>query len=328
MEFIPFNSRAGEEGFFKPEEMSKLAIFAEITGFEHAFHLNNGDPMFRDYYLYAGSASGKLLIDQPGMFGDFEGTLAHWQDELRALGPELEIYGFSYLHVDEAKRANGKQERGLVVYVESRSLRSQVYYLPLQDAEEVAAAGKKAHPMLRHWVPSGIVLQDQLAGWFLLNDEQGRPIPSVKRPEPEVVAFGPVEIALRNLGNVLFKASSPYHAALVLSYEDAEDRHVMVEADGLEALHDRVWDELHDQAESQDSFRGYCFAVDAFLTGEAKERNTVFLAQMEYRGQKPTIKGYGIKSINLFGETIGLMQNPTEPAIFERPPVRTLYVQE
>lgn len=328
MSFIPFKSRAGEEGFFKPVEMSTLAIFAEITGFEHAFHLNNGDPMFRDYFVYAGSASGKLLLDQPGMFGDFKGTLDYWQDELRALGPELDIYGFSYLHHDQSKRANGKAERGLVVHVESRSMRSQVYYLPLQDAEEVAAAGNKLHPMLRHWMPAGIILQAQQAGWFLLNDEQGRPIPGLIRPEPEVIAFGPVELAIRNLGNVLHKAASPYHAALILTYETADDRHVMVEADDLEGLHDRVWAELHAQAESRDSFRGYCFAVDAFLTGEAKERNTVFLAQAEYHWSKATVKGYGIKPISLFGETIGLMQNPLEPELFERPPVRTLYVQE
>ena len=328
MSFIPYRSRAGEEGFFKPDEMSTLAIFAEITAFEHAYHLNNGDPVFRDYFVYAGSASGKLLLDQPGMFGDFEGTLGYWQDELRAFGSELDIYGFSYLHQDQGKRANGKVERGLVVYVESRSMRSQVYYLPLHDAEEVAAAGKKLHPMFREWMPAGIILQDQQAGWFLLNDEQGRPISSPKRQEPEVVAFGPVEFALRNLGNVLHKAASPYHAALILTYEGSDDRHAMVEADDTDGLHDQVWAVLHEQAESQESFRGYCFAVDAFLTGEAKERNAVFLVQSEYYGTKATVKGYGIKPISLFGDIIGLMQNPREPALFERPPVRTLFVQE
>ena len=37
---IPYKLRAGEEGYFKPVEMSTLAIFAEITAFEHAYYFN------------------------------------------------------------------------------------------------------------------------------------------------------------------------------------------------------------------------------------------------------------------------------------------------
>jgi hypothetical protein len=68
--------------------------------------------------------------------------------------------------------------------------------------------------------------------------------------------------------------------------------------------------------------------VDTFLTGEAKERDAVFLAQSECCGTKATVKGHGIKPISLLGDIIGLMQNPREPALVERPPVRTLFVQE
>jgi hypothetical protein len=39
---IPYKLRAGEEGYFKPVEMSTLAIFAEITAFEHAYYFIGG----------------------------------------------------------------------------------------------------------------------------------------------------------------------------------------------------------------------------------------------------------------------------------------------
>jgi hypothetical protein len=326
MSFIPYESRAGEEGFFEPVEMSTLEIFTEITAFKHGYYLNNGDPTFRDYFLYAGSATGKLLLDQPGMFGDFEGTLEHWQDELRRLGPELDIYAFSYLYDAKRQRDNGKPERGFVVYAESRRHRAQVFYVPMFDAEEVVAAGAKVHPMYKTWMPGRVYSIDNPKGWFLLNDVDGNPIESPKLPEPKFVSFGPTELALRNLGNVLFKSTDPFRAALILSFEGAGDKHVLVESDSVEGLHERVWDALHDQAESSQTFRGYSFAVDAFLTGEAKERNQVYLVQSEYRVGPATLKAYMMNKIVFGGQPIALMQDMNGP-LFERAPVRTLYVQ-
>lgn len=329
---IPYKLRAGEEGYFKPVEMSTLAIFAEITAFEHAYYFNNCDPAFRDYMLYAGSATGKLMINQPGAIGDYEGTLAHWKEQLRGMGQELEIYGFSIVHKDKRLRDNGKAEVGFVVYAESRRHPAQVFYVPMLDAEEVVASGKKAHPMFGTWMPAGVHPVDSPKGWFLLNDEEGKPVPTVQAPEPEAepefVPFGPVEFALRNLGNVLFKSKEPLHVALILSFEGADDKHVMVEADDLDALHDKVWKELHDQADASESFRGYCLAVDAYLTEEAEARNKVYLVQSEYHGIPATLKGYQMIEINLFGDAIGVMQAMNTPPLFERPPVRTLYVQE
>jgi len=326
MSFIPYESRSGEEGFFKPVEMSTLEIFTEITAFKHGYYLNNGDPMFRDYFLYAGSATGKLLLDQPGMFGDFEGTLEHWQDELRRLGPELDIYAFSCLYDAKRQRDSGKPERGFVVYAESRGHRAQVFYVPMFDAEEVVAAGAKAHPMYKTWMPGPVYSIDNPKGWFLLNDEDGNPVESLKAPEPEFVPLGPVELALRNLGNVLFKSENPFHAALILSFEGSEDKHVMVQSDSNAGLHERVWNELYDQAEASEAFRGYSFAVDAFLTGEAEKRNKVYLVQSEYHGVPATIKGHKMMQVVLFDKPIALMQDMNGPH-FERPPVRTLYVQ-
>ena len=327
MSFIPYKSRAGEEGFFSPKEMSTLEIFAEITAFEHAYYVNNCDPAFQDYFLYAGSATGKLLFDQPGMFGDFEGTLTHWKEELRRLGPELDIYGFSYLASSDQKRKNGKPELGFVVYVESRKHPAQVFYVPIYDAEEVLADGGKVHPMLKKWTPSEVRnFSNPPKGWFLLNDEAGNPVPSLPALEPEFVAFGPPELALRNLGNVLFKSENPFQAALILSFEGAEDKHVLVESDSVEGLHERVWDALHDQAESSQTFRGYSFAVDAFLTGEAKERNQVYLVQSEYRVGPATLKAYTMNKIVFGDQPVALMQDMNGP-LFERAPVRTLYVQ-
>ena len=329
---LPYKLRAGEEGYFKPAEMATLAIFAEITAFEHAYYFNNCDPAFRDYMLYAGSATGKLMINQPGAIGDYAGTLAHWQDQLRAMGGELEIYGFSIVHKDKRLRENGKAEVGLVVFTESRRHAAQVFYVPMFDAEEVLAGGKQAHPMFRNWMPGAVYPIESPKGWFLLNDEQGNPVPSVQapepEPEPEFVPFGPVEFALRNLGNVLCKSKEPYHAALILSFEGEDDRHVMVEADDLDALHHKVWTELHEQAEASGSFRGYCLAVDAFLTEEAEARNKVYLVQSEYRGVPATLKGYQMVEVNLFGDPIGVMQAINTPPVIERPPARTLYVQE
>jgi hypothetical protein len=332
--FIPYKLRAGEEGYFKPAEMATLATFAEITAFEHAYYFNNCDPVFRDYMLYAGSATGKLMINQPGAIGDYEGTLAHWKDQLRAMGAELEIYGFSIVHKDKRLRENGKAEVGFIVYAESRRHPAQVFYVPMLDAEEVVASGKQAHPMFRSWMPEGVYPVQSPKGWFLLNDEQGNPMPGAEapepepEPEPEFVPFGPVELALRNLGNVLFKSKEPYHVALILSFEGEDDRHVMVDADDLDSLHDKVWKELNGQAEANPSFRGYCLAVDAFLTEEAEARNKVYLVQSEYWGVPATLKGYQMIEINLFGDPIGVMQAINTPPVFERPPVRTLYVQE
>lgn len=326
MSFIPYESHSGEEGFFKPVEMSTLEIFTEITAFKHGYYLNNGDPMFRDYFLYAGSATGKLLLDQPGMFGDFEGTLEHWQDELRRLGPELDIYAFSCLYDAKRQRDSGKPERGFVVYAESRRHRAQVFYVPMFDAEEVVAAGAKAHPMYKTWMPGPVYSIDNPKGWFLLNDVDGNPVESLKAPEPEFVSFGPTEQALRNLGNVLFKSENPFQAALILGFEGAEDKHVLVESDSVEGLHERVWNELYDQAESSHSFLGYIFAVDAFLTGEAKERNQVYLVQSEFHGVPAKLKAYKMNKIVFGGQPIALMQDMNGP-LFERAPVRTLYVQ-
>ncbi len=322
---IPYELRAGEEGYFTPAEMSTLAIFAEITAFEHAYYFNNCDPAFRDYMVYAGTATGKLLINQPGAIGDYEGTLTHWKDQLRAMRGELEIYGFSIVHKDKRLRENGKAEVGFIVYTESRRHRAQVFYVPVYDAEEVVASGKKVHPMLRTWTPGAVHPLDSPKGWFLLNDEEGKPVPSVQAPEPEFVSFGPVEFALRNLGNVLFKSKDPLHVALILSFEGAEDKHVMVQADDLDALHHKVWKELHDLASADHSFRGYCLAVDAFLTEEADKRNQIYLVQSEYRDVPATLKGYKMLDVNLFGESIGVMQAMGTPPLFERPPVRTLY---
>jgi hypothetical protein len=327
MSFIPYESRAGEEGFFEPVEMSTLEIFVEITAFKHGYYLNNGDPTFRDYFLYAGSATGKLLLDQPGMFGDFEGTLEHWQDELRRLRPELDIYAFSYLYDAKRQRDNGKPERGFVVYAESRRHRAQVFYVPMFDAEEVVAAGAKVHPTYKTWMPGRVYSIDNPKGWFLLNDVDGNPVESLKLPEPEFVSFGPTELALRNLGSVLFKSENPFHAALILSFEGSEDKHVMVQSDSNAGLHERVWNELYDQAEASEAFRGYSFAVDAFLTGEAEKRNKVYLVQSEYHGVPATIKGHKMMQVVLFDKPIALMQDMNGPH-FERPPVRTLYVQE
>jgi len=328
MSFVPYESRSGEEGFFKPVEMSTLEIFTEITAFKHGYYLNNGDPMFQDYFLYAGSATGKLLFDQPGMFGDFEGTLEHWKDELRRLGPELDIYAFSCLYDAKRQRDSGKPERGFVVYAESRRHRAQVFYVPMFDAEEVVAAGAKAHPMYKTWMPGPVYSIDNPKGWFLLNDVDGNPVESLKAPEPEFVSFGPTELALRNLGNVLFKSNEPFHAALILTFAGADDKHVMVQAASLEELHDRVWTELNDQADAHDTFRGYCFAVDAVLTGEAEERNKVYLVQTEYHGVPASLKGYKMIQVTLFDKPIALMQDLNGPPLFERPPVRTLYVQD
>ena len=328
MSFIPYVSRAGEEGFFEPVEMSTLEIFAEITAYKQAYCLNNGDPMFRDYFLYAGSATGKLLIDQPGMIGEFEGTLSNCQYELRGLGPELDIYGFSYLQDVKRKRSSGKPELGFVVYAESRKHRAQVFYVPIFDAEEVVARGKEVDPMFRSWIPGGVYPVENPKGWFLLNDVDGKPVASVKRPEPEFVPLGPAELALRNLGSVLFKSSDPFHAALILSFEGSEDKHIMVQSDSNVGLHERVWNELYDQAEASEAFRGYCFAVDAVLSGEAEERNKVYLVQSEYHRVPATLKGHKMMPIVLFEKPIALMQDLNGPPLFERPPVRTLYVQE
>jgi hypothetical protein len=325
---IPYKLRAGEEGYFKPAETATLAIFAEITAFEHAYYFNNCEPAFRDYMLYAGSATGKLMINQPGAIGDYEGTLAHWKDQLRAMGGELEIYGFSIVHKDKRLRENGKAEVGLVVFTESRRHPAQVFYVPMFDAEEVLASGKKPHPMFRTWMPGAVYPIESPKGWFLLNDEEGKPVPSVQAPEPEVVPFGPVEFALRNLGNVLFKSDGPFYVALILSFQGEDDKHVIVEADDLDSLHDKVWKELHDQATANESFRGYCLAVDAFLTCEAEARNKVYLVQSEYLDAPASLKGYKMIDVNLFGESIGVMQAMGEPPLFERPPVRTLFVQE
>lgn len=335
MSFIPYESRAGEEGFFEPVEMSTLEIFVEITAFKQAYYLNNGDPMLRDYFLYAGSATGKLLLDQPGMIGEFEGTLSNCQHELRSLGPELDIYGFSYLlHSEDLQggnlkrqRASGKPEQGFVVYAESRRHRAQVFYVPIFDAEEVQASGAKVDPMFKTWMPGRVLPVESPKGWFLLNDVDGKPVASVKGPEPEFVPLGPVELALRNLGSVLFKSENPFHAALILSFEGSEDKHVMVQSDSNAGLHERVWNELYDQAEASEAFRGYSFAVDAFLTGEAEKRNKVYLVQSEYHGVPATIKGHKMMQIVLFDKPIALMQDMNGP-LFERPPVRTLYVQE
>jgi len=326
MSFIPYESRSGEEGFFKPVEMSTLEIFTEITAFKHGYYLNNGDPMFRDYFLYAGSATGKLLLDQPGMIGEFEGTLSNCQHELRSLGPELDIYGFSYLLYSKRQRASGKPEQGFVVYAESRRHRAQVFYVPIFDAEEVQASGAKVDPMFKTWMPGRVLPVESPKGWFLLNDVDGKPVASVKGPEPEFVSFGPTELALRNLGNVLFKSENPFQAALILGFEGAEDKHVLVDSDSVEGLHERVWNELYDQAESNQSFLGYSFAVDAFLTGEAKERNQVYLVQSEYRVGPATLKAYTMNKIVFGGQPVALMQDMNGP-LFERPPVRTLYVQ-
>jgi len=326
--FIPYRLRAGEEDYFKPVEMSSLAIFAEITAYEHAYYFNNCDPTFRDYMLYAGSATGKLLSNQPGVIGDYEGTLAHWQEHLRGMGTELEIYGFSVVHQDERPRANGKAEVGFVVFTESRRHPAQVFYVPMFDAEEVVASGKQVHPMYRYWTPGGVHPLESPKGWFLLNDEEGKPVPSQRAPEPVFVSFGPVEFALRNLGNVLFKSDDPFHAALVLSFAGAADRHVMVQAGDSDALHHKVWKELHDQAAADGSFRGYCLAVDAFLTEEAERRNQVYLVQSEYQDAPAKLKGYKMVDVIFFGDTIGVMQAIGTPPVFERPPVRTLYVRE
>lgn len=169
---IPYKLRAGEEGYFKPQEMSTLSIFAEITAFEHAYYLNNCDPAFRDYMLYAGSATGKLLANQPGFIGDYEGTLAYWQDQLRAMGAELEIYGFSLVHKDARLRANGKAEIGFVVFTESRRHAAQVFYVPMYDPEEVVASGREVHPMLRSWTPGGVFPLDSPKGWCLFSVTQ------------------------------------------------------------------------------------------------------------------------------------------------------------
>jgi hypothetical protein len=330
--YIPYKLRAGEEGYFKPVEMSKLEIFVEITAFEHAYYLNNCDPAFRDYMLYAGSATGKLLANQPGFVGDYEGTLEHWKGELRAMGAELDIYGFSVLHKDTKLRPSGKAEVGFIVFAESRRHPAKAFYVPLLDADEVVASGKEIHPMFRSWMPGGIHPIESPQGWFLLNDEQGNPLPSAPAREQreEFVSFGPVEMALRNLGNVLFESAEPFHAALILSFAGAEDRHLMIEAEDLETLHHKVWDELHNQAEASDAFRGYCFAVDAYLTGESEARNKVYLVQSESaaKGVPTTLKGYKMMELRMGDRPIALMQAMNTPPVFERPPVRTLFVQD
>lgn len=330
-QYIPYKLRAGEEGYFKPVEMSKLEIFVEITAFEHAYYLNNCDPAFRDYMLYAGSATGKLLLNQPGFIGDYEGTLAHWKGELRAMGSELDIYGFSVVHRHEQLRKNGKAEVGFIVFAESRRHPAQAFYVPLFDAEEVVASGRDIHPMFRSWLPGGVYPIQSPKGWFLLNDEAGNPLPPPPgREQEEFVSFGPVELALRNLGNVLFKSPAPFHASLVLSFAGAEDQHLMIEADDPESLRDKVWAELHRQAEASDAFRGYCFAVDAYLTGEAEARNKVYLVQSESAAKDvpATLKGYKMMEVRLGDQPIALMQAMNTPPVFERPPVRTLYVQD
>ena len=177
-------SKVGEEGWFEPKEFARLEIFSEITATMHAMRVNQGDPA-NSYFLYATSASGKLLAGQHGYASNIDSAIADLKRMLRQLGEELHMYAVSFYHAFEERRPNGETDQALVVFEESRIHRARAVFRPLLSTEERIAKGRTIDPRAprlfldtwRDMASDG----GQDGGWYLLNDKDGKPVPAVEK---------------------------------------------------------------------------------------------------------------------------------------------------
>ena len=317
-------SKVGEEGWFEPKEFARLEIFSEITATMHAVRVNQGDPA-NSYFLYATSASGKLLAGQHGYARNIDSAIADLKWMLQQLGEELYMYAVSFYHAFEQRRPNGEPDQALVVFEESRIHRARAVFRPLLSTEERIAKGRTIDPRAprlfldtwRDMASDG----GQDGGWYLLNDKDGKPVPAVEKET--CVRFTPNQDwrTANALGQFAGLSRSPHKAAVSMERTDGVEI-ITLEAATKAALDADIWKTL--QSAAQDLLR-YNFATETELAGGPSDGGKAYVVQSEERGSAPELKAYHVMKLAIEGMPDGTMFPHDPEPIFVRPADRRLF---
>jgi hypothetical protein len=299
-------SKVGEEAWFEPKEFARLEIFSEITATMHAIRVNQADPT-NSYFLYATSASGKLLTGQHGYVRDMDAAIADLKWMLQQLGDELYMYAVSFYYAFEERRPNGEPDQALVVFEESRIHRARAVFRPLLSTDERIAKGRTIDPReprlfidtWRDMASDG----GEDGGWYLLNDKDGKPVPAVKKET--CVRFTPTPDwrTANALGQFAGRSRSPHKAAVSMERADGVEI-ITLEASTKAALEADIWKTL--QAAAQGLLR-YSFATEIELTGGPSDGGKAYMVQSEQRGVAPECKAYRVSELVIEGIPPGTM---------------------
>jgi len=214
------HAKVGMEAYFTPVEISRLKIFSEITATMHALAINEKDA-FISYFLYATSASGKLLTGQRGRTADFDATTKHLQNVLRQMGDELHMYVASFISTPDPRYVEpGQPLIQLCVYEESRTERARSGAWRLLDPDQRKAKGIAVHPMFPLLAIDTWHEHLDEEGWFLLNDRQGKPVPAVEKEK--CIRFTPNQDwrTANALGQFAGRCQAPHKAAVSMERAD------------------------------------------------------------------------------------------------------------
>lgn len=297
------HDKVGQEGFFAPKEISQLRIFSEITAYMHSLAINENDP-YISYFMYATSASGKLLAGQRGRTADYSTTIKHLQDALRQMGDELHMYVVSMLSTPDPRYVEpGQPLLQLCMYEESRTERARSGAWRLLNPEQRKAKGIAIHPDLPLLAIDTWHEHLDEEGWFLLNDRQGKPVPAVKKET--CVRFTPTPDwrTANALGQFAGRSRSPHKAAVSMERADGVEI-ITLEASTKAALEADIWKTL--QAAAPGLLR-YSFAAEIELTGGPSDGGKAYMVQSEQRGAAPECKAYRVSELVIEGIPPGTM---------------------
>lgn len=317
-------SKVGEEGWFEPKEFARLEIFSEITATMHAIRVNQADPA-NSYFLYATSASGKLIAGQHGYVHDVDVAIADLKRKLRQLGDELHMYAVSFYYAFENRRPNGETDQALVVFEESRLHRSRAVFWPLLNPEERKAKGRVIDPRApRLYIDAWRDMASdggEDGGWYLLNDRQGKPVPVVEKEK--CIRFTPNQDwrTANALGQFAGRCQAPHKAAVSMERADGVEI-ITLEAATAEALHADIWSALESAGSG---LIRYSFATETELVGGSSDGGKAYVVQSEERGSVPEQKAYHVMRLVIEGIPAGTMFPHDPRPIFVRPADRRLF---
>lgn len=317
-------SKVGEEGWFEPKEFARLEIFSEITATMHAIRVNQIDPI-NSYFLYATSASGKLLAGQHGYARNTDAAITDLKRMLQQLGEELHMYAVSFYYAFEERRSNGETDQTLVVFEESRIHRARAVFWPLLNPEERKAKGRAIDPRApRLYIDAWRDMASdggQDGGWYLLNDKDGNPVPAVEKET--CVRFTPTPDwrTANALGQFAGRSQSPHKSAVSMERADGVEI-ITLEAATRAALEADIWKTLESAAPG---LIRYSFATETELAGGPSDGGKAYVVQSEVRGATPEEKAYHVMKLVIEGMPDGTMFPHDPRPIFVRPAPRRLF---
>ena len=315
------HDKVGQEGFFSPIEISRLKIFSEITATMHALAINEKDTNI-SYFMYATSASGKLLAGQRGRTADYTATTKHLQNALRQMGDELHMYVVSMLSTPDPRYVEpGQPLIQLCMYEESRTERARSGAWRLLDPDQRKAKGIAVHPMFPLLAIDTWHAHLDEEGWFLLNDRQGKPVPAVKKET--CVRFTPTPDwrTANALGQFAGRSQSPHKATVSMERADGVEI-ITLEAGTKAALEADIWKTLESAAPG---LIRYSFATETELAGGPSDGGKAYVVQSEVRGATPEEKAYHVMKLVIEGMPDGTMFPHDPRPIFVRPAPRRLF---